>query len=48
MENVIIVVLLIATVGGAVYYIYKKKKSGVKCIGCPHADCCREKCENKR
>ena len=38
--TVIAVIALILIVFFAVRYIVKAKKRGVKCIGCPYADCC--------
>lgn len=40
MTNFIFTVILVAAVGLAVRYIIKEKKRGVKCVGCPSADCC--------
>ena len=40
MVNILIIAILLAIIGGAVFYIYKEKKSGVKCVGCPHAKTC--------
>ncbi len=40
MVNMVIIGVLLVLVGLAVSYIVKAKKSGVKCIGCPHAKNC--------
>ena len=42
--NIIASLILIAILGGAIYYIIKSKKNGQKCIGCPHAKQCGDKC----
>ena len=40
----LILAVVVAIVGGAAFYIWKAKKSGKKCIGCPHAAACAQKC----
>ena len=40
MVNIVIIGILLVFVGLAVSYIVKAKKSGVNCIGCPHAKSC--------
>ena len=47
MENVIIILILVAISGLAIFYIVKSKKRGDKCIGCPYAKTCCEKCNKK-
>jgi prolipoprotein diacylglyceryltransferase len=44
MENYIIVAILAAIVGGIVWYLLRAKKRGEKCIGCPYAKQCNQKC----
>jgi len=44
MDNVIIILILLAIVGGIILYLIKAKKSGAKCIGCPYAKQCGDKC----
>lgn len=44
MANIIIAVLLVACICGAIFYIRNKKKHGARCIGCPCANHCAQKC----
>lgn len=44
MDSIIAAVIIVAVVGLALLYIIKVKKSGKKCIGCPYADSCGNKC----
>jgi hypothetical protein len=44
MENAIIVTILVLIVGGIALYLWKAKKRGEKCIGCPYAKQCNQKC----
>ena len=46
MEDVIIVVILVALAVGIGWYLYRAKKKGKKCIGCPYANQCGDKCGN--
>lgn len=41
MIDIILIITIAALVGGALVYIVKAKKKGVKCIGCPAAECCQ-------
>lgn len=43
-DNLIAAAVVIAILGGAIVYIVRAKKKGVKCIGCPHAKLCGNKC----
>ena len=47
MTDFIIIIIIALIVGGACLYIFKAKKSGVKCIGCPHAKSCSNKQKSK-
>ncbi|MBQ9915219.1 MAG: FeoB-associated Cys-rich membrane protein [Clostridia bacterium] len=40
MTNVVLAIVLLLILGSALFYVVKAKKSGVKCIGCPHAKAC--------
>ena len=40
----IAIAAIVLIVGAAVFYIIRAKRSGAKCIGCPHAKECGEKC----
>jgi len=44
MENIIIIAILALLVGGIVWYLLRARKRGKKCIGCPYAGQCSEKC----
>ncbi len=46
MEDFIIIAILIVIVSLSAFYVYKAKKSGQKCIGCPYAQQCHNKCEH--
>ena len=48
MENVIIVCILAAIVAGIVWYLFRVKKKGEKCVGCPYAKQCGNKCSCSR
>lgn len=40
-KDIIIIAILLIVFALAIGYIVKAKKSGIKCIGCPHAkECC--------
>lgn len=43
MTDFLVAAVIVLIVGAASLYIYKAKKSGVKCIGCPHAQSCGKK-----
>ena len=45
MENLVVFLILLCVIGGAGFYIYIKKKKKKKCIGCPYAKECAEKCK---
>ena len=40
----VIIAAIVLILGLAVLYIRKAKKKGVKCIGCPDASGCAERC----
>jgi len=40
MESIILIVVLLVILGLAAGYIIRAKKSGIKCVGCPHAREC--------
>ncbi|MBE6733235.1 MAG: FeoB-associated Cys-rich membrane protein [Ruminococcaceae bacterium] len=44
MENVIVVLILVAIAAGIIWYLISAKRKGEKCIGCPYAKQCGEKC----
>ena len=44
MENAIVILILVAIVAGIISYFIRAKKKGEKCIGCPYAKQCSEKC----
>ena len=44
MENIILVLVLLAIVAAVILYLVRAKKRGEKCIGCPYAKQCSEKC----
>ena len=46
-DNVIAIGIIALAVGLAAIYIIKAKKAGKKCIGCPYADSCGNKCNCK-
>lgn len=46
MTDLILAAILLIIVGVAVAYIVKAKKRGVKCIGCPASQTCKE-CSSK-
>ena len=43
-EEIIAIAIIVLAVGGAVTYIVKTKRRGQKCIGCPYAKSCGQKC----
>ena len=50
MQDIIIIVVLACLLAGVIAYLIKQKKNGAKCIGCPYAKECSDKCssnENK-
>ncbi len=44
MENIIVVLILLAIAAAVIIYLVRAKKRGEKCIGCPYAKQCSEKC----
>lgn len=44
MENVIVVLILLAIAIGIIWYLVRAKRKGEKCIGCPYAKQCGNKC----
>lgn len=40
-KDIIILAVLIVIIGSALWYIIRKKKAGVRCIGCPENDNCK-------
>ncbi len=40
----VIIAIVVLILGAAVFYIRKAKKKGLKCIGCPDASGCAERC----
>ncbi len=44
MIDLILILILAAIVGAVVFYLCRAKKSGVACIGCPHAKQCGGNC----
>lgn len=44
MENVIVVLILLAIAIGIIWYLVRAKKRGEKCVGCPYAKQCANKC----
>ena len=44
MENIIVVLILLAIAAAVIIYLDRAKKRGEKCIGCPYAKQCSEKC----
>ena len=46
MENIIIVIVLLSIVGSIILYLWKAKKRGEKCVGCPYAKQCKNKCNS--
>ena len=44
MENVIVVLILLAIATGIIWYLVRAKRKGEKCIGCPYAKQCGNKC----
>ncbi len=43
MGDYIALAVVVIIVAAAVIYLIRQKKSGVKCIGCPHANMCSSK-----
>ncbi len=48
MENVIIIAVVALILCLAIFYIVREKKKGAKCIGCPNADKCSGRCNEKQ
>lgn len=46
MVNLIIVLVLLCIVSGIIWYLVIAKKRGVKCVGCPYAKQCKNKCNS--
>jgi len=46
MENIIVVFILVAIAGGIIWYLIRAKRKGEKCIGCPYAKQCGNKCND--
>ena len=44
MEDVIVVFILITIAAGIIWYLTRAKKRGEKCVGCPYAKQCGNKC----
>ena len=44
-SDILIVIALILIIGAATFYIIKEKKRGTKCIGCPAAGNCSNRCK---
>lgn len=44
MENIIVILILVAIAAGIICYLVRAKKRGEKCIGCPYAKQCGNKC----
>lgn len=44
MADILVGIVLLMMIGGAAGYIVKEKKKGTKCIGCPAAGACAQKC----
>lgn len=42
--EIIALVAIILIVGGAVFYLVRAKRRGQKCVGCPYAKECGDKC----
>jgi len=40
----IAIAAIVLVVGAAVFYIVRAKKRGAKCVGCPYAKQCGDKC----
>ena len=46
MIDLIVVIILVLLFGWAISYMVRAKKEGVKCIGCPDAKSCSQKCSS--
>ena len=44
MENIIVILILLAIASAIILYLVRAKKRGEKCIGCPYAKQCGNKC----
>lgn len=44
MENFIIILILVVIVACIIWYLIRGKRRGEKCIGCPYAKQCHNKC----
>ncbi len=44
MENVIVILILAFLAISIVFYLIRAKKRGEKCVGCPYAKQCGNKC----
>ncbi len=43
-ENYIVIGIVALIIGAVVFYLVREKKKGAKCIGCPYAKECGNKC----
>ena len=46
-ESIIVLVVLLCIAVAIILYLVISKKRGNKCIGCPYANSCNKKCDNK-
>ncbi len=44
MENVIVILILTFIAASIIFYLIRTKKRGEKCVGCPYAKQCGNKC----
>ncbi|MBR6573362.1 MAG: FeoB-associated Cys-rich membrane protein [Clostridia bacterium] len=44
MENVIVILILVVIAAGIIWYLIRRKRRGEKCVGCPYAKQCGNKC----
>ena len=44
MENVFVISILVVIAAGIIWYLIRAKRKGEKCIGCPYAKQCGNKC----
>ena len=42
--EIIAIVAIVLIVGGAIFYLVRAKRRGQKCVGCPYAKECGNKC----
>ena len=47
MDDLILCIVLVLIIGFGIFYIVRAKRRGAKCIGCPHAGACGNKCTCK-